>query len=136
MMSVSLLDSVAGSLLGTSVTGQLDSSPEVQSGGAVLGALVPAVLGELLKRGKTRLTVALAVALVATALTYVSLTAAAYVTQSPSRSPLSPGAPSPTGAIMDVNGRLAIKITPAKLDCSADGCSEQVRVETAGDLSR
>src|SRR3954471_18695652 len=83
--TVSLLVSVAGSLLGTWVTGQLDSSPEVQLAGAVLGALVPAVLGELLKSGKTRLAVGLTVAVVAIALTYVSLTAAAYVTESPSR---------------------------------------------------
>jgi hypothetical protein len=132
--TVSLLVSVAGSLLGTWVTGQLDSSPEVQLAGAVLGALVPAVLGELLKSGKTRLAVALAVAVVAIALTYVSLTAAAYVTESPSRFPLPPGAPSPTGTIIDAHGQLVIKITPAKLECSADGCSEQVRVENAGNL--
>src|SRR4051812_17835525 len=78
-----ILVSVAGSLLGTWVTGQLDSSPEVQLAGAVLGALVPAALGELVKSGKAQPAVALAVALVAIALTYGSFTATAYVTESP-----------------------------------------------------
>ncbi len=132
--TVSVLVSVAGSLLGTWVTGQLDSSPEFQLAGAVLGALVPAVLGELLKGADTNPLVAVAVALVAIALTYVSFTAAAYVTESPSRFPLPPGAPSPTGTITDSDGGLAIAITPARLECTADGCREQVRIENAGDL--
>jgi PASTA domain len=132
--TVSVLVSLAGSLLGTWVTGQFDGSPEIQLAGAVLGALVPAVLGELRTSGETRLTVALAVALVAIALTYASFTAAAYVTESPSTFPLPPGVPPPTGEVIDRNGELAIKITPARLECSSDGCSEQVRVENAGDL--
>jgi hypothetical protein len=129
---------VAGTLLGTWVAGQLDvpldSGPSVQLAGAVLGALVPAVLGELLPSAEKRPAIALAIALVAVALTYISLTTAAYVTESPSRFPLPPGAPSPTGEIKETDGQLAIKVTPARLECSAHGCGEPVRVENAGDL--
>jgi hypothetical protein len=115
------------------VTTQLDGSPELKLVGAVLGALLPAVLGELFK-DRTKPGVALLVALAAIALTYISLTAAAYVTEKPAVFPLPPGAPSPTGTVTDGDGGLAIEITPARLECSAEGCGEQVTITNAGDL--
>jgi len=131
---VALLVSVAGSLLGTWVAGQFVSSPVVQSVGAVLGALVPVVLAEVLSSTTTPPVVALAIAVVAIALTYVSFTAAAYVTESSPTFPLPPGVPHPRGTVTDKDGELAIEVTPASLDCTADGCDEQVRIENAGTL--
>jgi hypothetical protein len=71
---------------------------------------------------------------VAIALTYVSFTAAAYVTESSPTFPLPPGLPHPRGTVTDEDGELAIEVTPASLDCTADGCDEQVRIENAGTL--
>ncbi len=129
---VGMVVSVAGSLLGTWVTGQLDGSPTQKLAGAVLGAVVPALLTEALSKGRTRPAVALVVAVLAIALTYVTLTGSSYATQTPSEFPLPPGVDSPTGAEKEVRDGVGIEHTPTYLECTAHGCSEPVRVSNAG----
>src|SRR3712207_1702565 len=94
---VEIAIAVGGSLLGTWLTSVLDGTPTLRFTGAVLGALAPALLAEVLPRRKARPAVALGVAAVAVTLTYAGLTAADFATQSPPTFPQVPGVPSPSG---------------------------------------
>jgi hypothetical protein len=92
---VEITISTAGSLLGTWIAGAFEGGPSLRLGGAILGALVPALLSEVLPKTKTRPAAALVVALIATLLTYFTLTAADFARESSSTFPLPPGVSSP-----------------------------------------
>src|SRR5690349_13956026 len=130
---IEIVIAVGGSLLGTWLTDQLDGSPSLKLTGAVLGALTPALLAEILPKRRARPAVALGVAAVAVALTYIGVTAADFATQSPATFPQVPGAPSPSGTTTDTRGGLKIAVSPARLSCDTNGCAERVTVRNAGD---
>ena len=130
---IEIVIAVGGSLLGTWLTDQLDGSPSLKLTGAVLGALTPALLAEILPKRRARPAVALGIAAVAVALTYIGVTAADFATQSPPTFPQVPGAPSPSGTTTDTRGGLKIAVSPARLSCDTNGCRERVTVHNAGD---
>ena len=130
---IELVIGVAGSLLGTWIAGALNQSPELCLAGAVLGALVPPLLSELLPKSKTRPLVALGVAIGAILLTYTTLTATDFVTKSSPTFPLPRGVPSPAGTITDRRGGLEIEVSPTSLECNIGGCAEPVTIQNVGD---
>jgi hypothetical protein len=130
---IELVIAVAGALLGTWIVGALDQSPEMRLLGAVLGALVPPMLSELLPKTRTRPLVAVGVAVGAILLTYTTLTAADFVTKSSPTFPLPRGLPSPAGTSTESRGGLAIEVSPTSLECNTSGCAEPVTVQNLGD---
>lgn len=157
---VELLISVAGSLLGTWVSGALGDGSEVRLIGAVIGAAIPALLPALLPSKRTTPLVATVVTLVAILLTYLSLTTVSIATETPPVFPVPPVLPTappspskpPTSAVYippvpvavyvppvpgpPLDGGLPqIDVSPKALTCTAKSCSSPVTVRNVGNAT-
>jgi hypothetical protein len=133
-----LLLAMLGALLGTLITLLLDTTPTVRAIGAVLGALIPTLVGHVGPWPYPRAAMGIGVTLVALGMTYGGFTVFDYAADKEATFPIpdvmpAPGPPPPPPAptVTTENG-LSMEVSPKTVHCGSDECDE-VTVTSTGD---
>jgi hypothetical protein len=134
-----LLLALLGALLGTLITLLLDTTPTVRAIGAILGALIPTLVGHVGPWHYPRAAVGIGVTVCALFITYGGFTAFDYAAGKEETFPIPEAMPAPNPPpsppappIVTTENGLSLVVSPNKVQCRSDGCDE-VTVTSTGD---
>jgi hypothetical protein len=141
-----LLLAMLGALLGTLITLLLDTTPTVRAIGAILGALIPTLVGHVGPWRYPRAAVGVGVTLVALGMTYGGFTIFDYAADKEETFPIPSGMPAPNPPpppppgppadngehITTTDDGLSMKVSPDRVHCDSDECDNDVTVTSTG----
>lgn len=140
--TIQVVWAVVGSICGTLITGALTTSPTLKLVGATLGAAIPPLISQAGRFQHLRAGAGIAVTIGALFLTYGGFTLFDAATGRPATFPPPPGVningshdgsqdASQVGSGEECRNGICIKVTPASLSCTRDGC-EPLTISNTG----